>query len=230
MALSIDDIFPSLDESYRILEPKKCLKYPMYPSIVGDSEAGIRYRRRKGKGSARYQYQYSMIMEWEYDLIYDFFIRKKGQYEDFYLVDWSRQYKIVSVANVAAGSCDYTLNSVSGLTSSAGYIGNTLLIYNTRYDPQQGTADKNILTIDSIASTTITTTKGQSGRTHLDTANSYIYALVPALFETDTLSPQMGEACIEKLNPYFAGHGNKYIFGATYSINIPFIQLGVLQE
>jgi hypothetical protein len=169
-------------------------------------------------------------MTWEYDLIFNFFSRKKGQYEDFYIVDWSKQYNVMGVANVLADSCDYTLNTVSGLTDSAGYVGNTVLVYNPIFDPQGGTTDKNIVTIDSIAGTTISTTKDQSGRTHLDTAASYIYVLVPAIFDTDSLAPQMGDTCIEKVRPYFRGYNNQYIFGATYSINIPFLQLGVNQE
>jgi len=230
MALTINDIFPCPSETFRILEPDKCVKYPTYPGIVGESEARIVYRRRFGKAHARFQYQYKGIMTWEYDLILAFFNRKKGQYEDFYIVDWSKQYNIISVANVLATTCDYTLNTVTGLTDSAGYVGNTLLLYNPRFDVQKGTADKNIVTIDSIASTTISATKNQSGRTHLDIPASYIYVLVPVIFETDSLSPNMGDSCIEKTRPYFPGYGNQYIIGATYSIDIPFLQLGVNQE
>lgn len=180
-----------------------------------------------GKGYSRFQYQYEGIMSWEYQKIETFFIRMKGRFNDFYLVDWANPYRIT-----VAAAPDYTLNSINGLTDDVGYIGNTLLLYNPRYDTQGGVPDKNILTIDSggIAGTTITTTKDQSGRTHLDDTNSYIYVLVPAIFDTDSLAPTTGDACIDSLVTYFPGYGNQYVFGPTYTINIPFLQLGVSQE
>lgn len=231
MSLTINDIFPCADQNQRILEPSKCNKYTNFPVIASTTSANLIYRRRTGKAHARIQYEYDDLMAWEYRLIESFFARKKGRYEDFYLVDWTRPYRILATPDPGV---EYTLDSVSGLTASSGYIGNTLLLYDPHFDVQKGAGseDKNILTIDSggISGTTITVTKNQSGRAQLDTNRSKIYVLVPMIFDTDSLAPSIKNTCIEKNRPYFPGYGNQYLFGYITSVNIPFLSLGVYQE
>jgi hypothetical protein len=170
MSLGINEIFPCEDETMRILEPDKCIKILSYPSVVSETESRVFYRKRISKGSQIFQYKYTNLMNWEYLMIQTFFSRKKGRYEDFYLVDWSSPFRILTVA----GGTDYTLDRVTELTATSGFVGNIVLLYNPRFDPK-GTAtleNKNILTIDSIMSNTITVTKSEAGRTHLDNGAS----------------------------------------------------------
>ena len=228
MPLDIDTIFPCPDQTYHILEPTQCTKIPLFPTVFAETESKVVFRKRVSKGSYRFQYVYEDLMLWEYLLIDTFFKARKGRFDEFYLVDWSLPFHIISVSD---GNTTIGVNHLSGVTASIGYGGNQMLIYNPRFDPRnESVVDKFIGTIESIDEENSEITFTEAITSALATSASMAWILYPALFDTDTLAPTRKESCIEKRHNYFHGYGNKYITGPIMSINVPFMQIGVMAD
>ena len=225
MALNIDTIFPCVDKGIRLLEPKSCTRAFAAPTMFTKSESNLVYRRRISKGTFSYAYEYENIMAWEYRLIEEFFRRRQGRYEEFWMVDWSDPYIILSTN----GSTEITLNHITTLTTDIGYVGYKVLICNQNFDPQDGVADKDILTITQIVNDTITFTMEDSVTGLLNTG-SMVYLLSPVIFDIDALSPQKQDTCIERNIIYFSGFGAHSLFGPIVSITIPFLSLGIVKD
>jgi len=207
-----------------LLEPHQCTSFVSHPTLIADSDEGVVFRRKRGNAVFRIQYKYDNIMSWEYDLIEQFFNRMKGPFEEFYVVNWSKQYRPVQFNS----STSFTLLSCLGLTSSLGYIGNTLLIYNSDFDAYKGQTDKQLLNISSIDTNTNLVTVSTEINSGLRNTRSMVYVLVPSVFEIDSLTPDYNATCIAREMNYFKGFGTKPLFGPVVSVNIGFRAIATL--
>ena len=226
----IDNIFPCPDSTYKILEPHKCYHVIDIPSVITGSGNNLIVRKLISKDSVTIYYEYENIMRWEYELIFDFFRRKKGQYEDFYVVMWDFPYNVVGFGTNP--DRELQLDTLHMLTASTGYIGNTLLAYNTRFDPKQSEVDKKELTIESIDSFNNVVTFAQDGTPLADplpenlvTTDTVLYIVTPVIFATNSLRPRTVNTCIDKTLRYFRGYGNKYQSGPIISVAVSFTSL-----
>ena len=225
MALQLSDIFPlstsqGATVTAKILEPHTCSRQYNAPTELITSEARLVYTKRISKPYYMFQYQYKGIMAWEYQLLEEFFIRMHGQYETFYVVDWSAQYRISASA---VGSV--TVDRIAGLETETGFGGNILLLYNPVYT---GTPNKQILTITDASTTTVTVNEVVN-TTLANATGSLIYVLYPSMFDGVDIKYTYVDFCIDKRVANYIGYGNKSLYGFISDTTIPFVQVGVMK-
>ena len=167
-----------------------------------------------------FQYAYKGIMAWEYQLIEEFFIRMKGQYESFYAVDWSAQYR---VSGSASGSV--TVDRIAGLEIETGFGGNKLLLYNPIYT---GTPNKQLLTITDASTTTVTVS--ETVNTALaNSSGTLIYILYPSMFDGVDIKYTYVDFCIDKRVANYIGYGDKSLYGIILDTTVALVQVGVMK-
>ena len=225
MALQLSDIFPTSTSqgtaaTARLLEPHTCNRQYNAPTALTTSEARLVYTKRISKPYYMFSYQYKGIMAWEFQLLEEFFIRMKGQYEAFYVVDWSSQYR---VSSYTAGSV--TVDRTSGLESETGFGGNTILLYNPTY---KGALNKQILTIVDASTTEIDVNESVNASLAA-VSGTLVYVLYPCMFDAITLQFTQIDFCIDHAVVNYIGVGNKSLYGQIGDVTIPLVQVGVMK-